>query len=93
MVIPGCPETYQSFKQTEQQFGEGMEQSQRFRDEHQRIRYFREGDVIAMPAGVAHWCYNNGEVPVVMITVSDTSNNANQLDRQHRVRVKTLMSF
>ncbi|XP_042386661.1 cocosin 1-like [Zingiber officinale] len=84
MVMPGCPETYQSFRQTEQQMGEEASQSQRFRDEHQRIHYFREGDVIAMPAGVAHWCYNYGEVPVVAVTVTDIGSNANQLDRTHR---------
>ncbi|RWW63568.1 hypothetical protein BHE74_00029242 [Ensete ventricosum] len=75
-VIPGCPETYQSFQQ--QREGE---------DEHQRIHYFREGDIIALAAGVAHWCYNNGEAPVVAITVSHTSSNANQLDRQHRLEL------
>ncbi|CAD5178416.1 unnamed protein product [Musa acuminata subsp. malaccensis] len=74
-VIPGCPETYQSFQQQR----EGG-------DEHQRIHSFHEGDIIALPAGVAHWCYNNGEAPVVAITVSYTSSSANQLDRQHRVR-------
>ncbi|KAG6498064.1 hypothetical protein ZIOFF_045972 [Zingiber officinale] len=85
-VIPGCPETFQSPQQGfEQQLEEEVAgQSQQFRDEHQRIQFFREGDVIALPAGVAHWCYNNGEVPVVTITVSDPSSNANQLDRQHR---------
>ncbi|CAL9055253.1 unnamed protein product [Musa banksii] len=72
-VIPGCPETYQSFQQQR----EGG-------DEHQRIHSFHEGDIIALPAGVAHWCYNNGEAPVVAITVSYTSSSANQLDRQHR---------
>lgn len=37
-----------------------------------------------MPAGVAHWCYNYGEVPVVAVTVTDIGSNANQLDRTHR---------
>ncbi|XP_074575689.1 cocosin 1-like [Curcuma longa] len=85
-VVPGCPETFQSPRQGfEQQWEEEVAgQSQQFRDEHQRIQFFREGDIIALPAGVAHWCYNNGEVPVVTITVSDPSSNANQLDRQHR---------
>ncbi|URE03081.1 glutelin [Musa troglodytarum] len=73
IVIPGCPETFQSFQ--EEPFQE---------DEHQRILHFREGDVIALPAGVAHWCYNNGDRPVIAITVVDISNNANQLDRSHR---------
>ncbi|XP_065006780.1 cocosin 1-like [Musa acuminata AAA Group] len=81
IVIPGCPETFQSFQ--EERFQEGQ-QAQSSRDEHQRILHFREGDVIALPAGVAHWCYNNGDRPVIAITVVDISNNANQLDRNHR---------
>ncbi|CAL9752844.1 unnamed protein product [Musa acuminata subsp. burmannicoides] len=81
IVIPGCPETFQSFQ--EDRFQEGQ-QGQSSRDEHQRILHFREGDVIALPAGVAHWCYNNGDRPVIAITVVDISNNANQLDRNHR---------
>ncbi|XP_074566999.1 cocosin 1-like [Curcuma longa] len=86
-VIPGCPESFQSLRQGfEQQWEEEVESQsqQRFRDEHQRVQFFREGDVLAYPAGVANWVYNNGEVPIVAITVADTSSNANQLDRQHR---------
>ncbi|RRT38487.1 hypothetical protein B296_00024683 [Ensete ventricosum] len=83
-VIPGCPETFQSFQQTEQQWEQVAGGCQRFRDEHQKIHYFREGDIIALPAGVAYWSYNNGEVAVVAITTFDTSSNANQLDYQHR---------
>ncbi|KAJ8458899.1 hypothetical protein OPV22_031825 [Ensete ventricosum] len=83
-VIPGCPETFQSFQQTEQQWEQVAGGCQRFRDEHQRIHYFREGDIIALPAGVAYWSYNNGEAAVVAITTFDTSSYANQLDYQHR---------
>ncbi|KAG6467209.1 hypothetical protein ZIOFF_074980 [Zingiber officinale] len=85
-VIPGCPESFQSLRQSfEQQWEEEVEsQSQRFRDEHQKVQFFREGDVLAYPAGVANWVYNNGEVPIIAIAVADTSSNANQLDRQHR---------
>ena len=84
-VFPGCPETFQSFQQTEQQWEQTAGGCQRFRDEHQRIHYVREGDIIALPAGVSYWGYNNGEVAVVAITTFDTSSSANQLDRQHRV--------
>ncbi|KAG6468849.1 hypothetical protein ZIOFF_073542 [Zingiber officinale] len=87
MVIPGCPETFQWTQQAAgQQWGEMEEagQEQRFRDEHQRIQQYREGDVIAVPNGVAHWFYNNGEVPLVAITISDVSSGANQLDNLHR---------
>ncbi|CAD5167210.1 unnamed protein product [Musa acuminata subsp. malaccensis] len=83
-VFPGCPETFQSFQQTEQQWEQTAGGCQRFRDEHQRIHYVREGDIIALPAGVSYWGYNNGEVAVVAITTFDTSSSANQLDRQHR---------
>ena len=54
------------------------------RDEHQQLHQFHQGDVIAVPAGVAHWLYNNGDSPVVAFTVIDTSNNANQLDPKRR---------
>lgn len=84
-LIPGCPETYQWFQQSEQQWGAEEDQGQRLRDEHQRIQHVREGDVIALPAGVTHWCHNNGEIPLVAIIISDINSNANQLDRLHRV--------
>ncbi|KAL6845196.1 hypothetical protein ACP4OV_024691 [Aristida adscensionis] len=85
-ILPGCPETYQQqFQQSSQaQVFEGQSQSQKFRDEHQKIHRFRQGDIIALPAGVAHWCYNDGEVPFVTIYVSDTNNGANQLDPRRR---------
>ncbi|XP_073012187.1 cocosin 1-like [Typha latifolia] len=80
-VFPGCPETYQSFQH---QYETGSQQSERFRDEHQKIQRFRQGDIIALPAGVVNWCYNDGDSPVIAVTVFDTSNNANQLDPRHR---------
>jgi len=81
--MPGCPESFQSFQRTGGGMQEGRGQSQR--DQHQRVNRFREGDVLAVPAGVAHWTYNDGEQPIVAITVVDTSNNANQLDPNRRV--------
>uniref|UniRef100_A0A0D9V5Z5 Cupin type-1 domain-containing protein n=1 Tax=Leersia perrieri TaxID=77586 RepID=A0A0D9V5Z5_9ORYZ len=85
-TFPGCPETYQQqFQQSEQvQSFEAQSQSHKFRDEHQKIHRFRQGDVVALPAGVAHWCYNDGEVPIVAIYVTDIHNSANQLDPRHR---------
>ncbi|XP_010253028.1 PREDICTED: legumin B-like [Nelumbo nucifera] len=82
VVFPGCPETYQSFQQSQQSEGNGG--SRRYEDFHQKIRNFHQGDVIAYPAGVAHWCYNDGDTPVIAVTVIDTSNNANQLDQNLR---------
>nr|AKS26848.1 11S globulin isoform 1 [Cocos nucifera]5XTY_A Chain A, 11S globulin isoform 1 [Cocos nucifera]5XTY_B Chain B, 11S globulin isoform 1 [Cocos nucifera] len=81
LVMPGCPETFQSFQRSEREEGERHRWS---RDEHQKVYQFQEGDVLAVPNGFAYWCYNNGENPVVAITVLDTSNDANQLDRSHR---------
>ncbi|XWS13856.1 hypothetical protein CRYUN_Cryun36dG0074900 [Craigia yunnanensis] len=80
-VFPGCPETYQS--------GSQQSQSQRDRqqgsnDQHQKIRQIKEGDVIALPAGVAHWIYNNGESQLVLVSLVDVANVANQLDLNFR---------
>ncbi|KAF8392189.1 hypothetical protein HHK36_022531 [Tetracentron sinense] len=77
-MIPGCPETFQSFQQSQ----EGR--STRFNDHHQKIQSYRQGDIIALPAGVAHWCYNDGETPLIAVSVLDTSNYANQLDQNPR---------
>ncbi|KQK07849.1 hypothetical protein BRADI_2g38015v3 [Brachypodium distachyon] len=38
------------------------------------------GDVVALPAGVAHWFYNDGDVPIVAVYVFDINSNANQLE-------------
>ncbi|KAK6940662.1 Cupin 1 [Dillenia turbinata] len=76
-MIPGCPETYQSSQ-------EAREGRQRFLDQHQKVHRIRQGDLLALPAGVAHWCYNDGEEPLVAVVLLDTSNDANQLDRNHR---------
>ncbi|XP_058101621.1 cocosin 1-like [Magnolia sinica] len=80
-IFPGCPESFQSVQQSQQS---EESRSQRFRDQHQKIRHFREGDIVALPAGVAHWCYNDGETPVVAVSVLDTSSFANQLDQNLR---------
>ncbi|KAF9607887.1 hypothetical protein IFM89_003591 [Coptis chinensis] len=95
-AIPGCPETFQSPQQSEQQQAErerqeyqregGQSQQQRSLrgDQHQKIRLFRQGDIVATPVGVAHWFYNDGDSPLVMVTLLDTSNNENQLDDRRR---------
>ncbi|KAJ3672682.1 hypothetical protein LUZ60_007403 [Juncus effusus] len=86
IMFPGCPETYQSFQQqweqsSEQFREESMSMGQQMpRDEHQKVHRFRQGDIIALPAGVTHWCYNDGDVPIVAIQVFDWSNTANQLE-------------
>ncbi|KAE7997828.1 hypothetical protein FH972_002429 [Carpinus fangiana] len=86
-VLPGCPETFQeSHHQSQQQQQQGQSESESFRqqDRHQKIRNFREGDIIALPAGVAHWAYNDGDSPVVTVSLHDIGNSDNQLDEQPR---------
>ncbi|KAK3028148.1 hypothetical protein RJ639_039009 [Escallonia herrerae] len=82
VIFPGCAETFQSSQQSQQ----GREQEgERFQqDRHQKIRHFREGDIVAIPAGAAHWLYNDGDRDLVAVVLLDTSNNANQLDRNPR---------
>ncbi|KAL9436075.1 hypothetical protein AB3S75_022193 [Citrus x aurantiifolia] len=79
-LFPGCPATFQSPQQGG--FGESAGRSQQ--DSHQKIRRFRQGDIFALPAGVAHWCYNEGSTPVVAVVLLDVANNDNQLDRNPR---------
>jgi uncharacterized protein YjlB len=86
-VFPGCPETFQSVQgQSEQQLQgrRQQEQSPRFQDQHQKIRRIKEGDVIALPAGVAHWTYNEGNDRLVAIVFHDVNNQENQLDWNSR---------
>ncbi|KAF2285471.1 hypothetical protein GH714_004740 [Hevea brasiliensis] len=44
----------------------------------------REGYVVGLPTGVPKWVYNNGLYPLVLVTVVDTNNRANQQDRNAR---------
>ncbi|EAZ05461.1 hypothetical protein OsI_27675 [Oryza sativa Indica Group] len=57
---------------------------QSIRDEHQRITTVRQGDVVAIPAGAPFWVHNDGDSPLVAISVHDVSNSANQLDQTSR---------
>ncbi|KAL6978681.1 hypothetical protein U1Q18_020346 [Sarracenia purpurea var. burkii] len=82
VLVPGCPETFQSSQQSQE--GRRKRGSHRFRDQHQKIRHFREGDIIALPAGVAHWSYNDGDQDVITVKIEDTGNNQNQLDNNPR---------
>ncbi|KAI3978419.1 hypothetical protein MKX01_013217 [Papaver californicum] len=83
IVFPGCPETFHSIRQS-QQLRESRGQQQGARDQHQKIRSIRQGDILALPAGVTHWLYNEGETPLIAVSLHDTSSNANQLDRNLR---------
>lgn len=90
-VLPGCAETYQS-SSSSQSTEERGERGQRF-DRHQKVYRFKEGDVLALPAGVAHWAYNDGDSPIISIALQDTSNYANQLDQNFRVRTSKLKIY
>uniref|UniRef100_A0A0D9VE58 Cupin type-1 domain-containing protein n=1 Tax=Leersia perrieri TaxID=77586 RepID=A0A0D9VE58_9ORYZ len=83
LTYPGCPATYQ--QQFQQFLPQGQSQSQKFRDEHQKIHQFRQGDIVALPAGVAHWFYNDGDAPVVAVYVYDINNSANQLEPRQKI--------
>lgn len=79
MAIPGCAETYEE-PQWERKGG-----PQQLQDRHQKIRYVKQGDLVAIPPGVPYWSYNYGDTPLVIISLLDTSNTENQLDRIPRV--------
>ncbi|SMB28184.1 hypothetical protein SPRA44_210027 [Serratia proteamaculans] len=40
-------------------------------DQHQRVRKIREGDVVALPAGTAHWEFNNDESPLTVVAPAE----------------------
>ncbi|OIT27793.1 PREDICTED: legumin B-like [Nicotiana attenuata] len=85
-VFPGCAETFEteSAQSRRGERGERGEAGQRFNDRHQKVRRFRAGDILALPAGVTHWTYNDGEEPIISVSLIDTSNQANQLDLTFR---------
>jgi hypothetical protein len=91
-VLPGCPETFQESQQQSQQ-QRGQSESFRQQDRHQKIQHFREGDIIALPAGVAHWAYNDGDSPVVAVFFLDAGNSDNQLDEHIRVRISPTHTY
>ncbi|XP_059283544.1 11S globulin seed storage protein 1-like [Lycium ferocissimum] len=82
-VFPGCAETFETESPQSRQ-GERGERGQRHLDRHQKVRRFRAGDILALPAGVTHWTYNDGEEPIISVSLIDTSNQANQLDLTFR---------
>ncbi|MCD7445818.1 hypothetical protein HAX54_000056 [Datura stramonium] len=87
-VIPGCAETFESPQREESMRGEesreGESQYRTGGDRHQKVRQFRQGDVLALPAGITLWLYNNGQDRLVTVALLDVSNPANQLDLQFR---------
>ncbi|XP_076923776.1 11S globulin seed storage protein 2-like [Bidens hawaiensis] len=51
---------------------------------HQKVFRVNQGDIIAIPAGTAHWSYNDGDQESVSVIVNDLHNPSNQLDMQAR---------
>lgn len=86
VMISGCPETFESSQQSGAEQEQQEQGRQRFLDRHQKIEQFRQGDILAIPAGAAHWAYNNGDEEFVVVVLQDTTNNANQLDSNPRVQ-------
>ncbi|KAJ8531495.1 hypothetical protein K7X08_026929 [Anisodus acutangulus] len=82
-VFPGCAETFET-ESPQSRRDERGERGQRGLDRHQKVRRFRAGDILALPAGVTHWTYNDGEEPIISVSLIDTSNEANQLDLTFR---------
>uniref|UniRef100_A0A0D9VE70 Cupin type-1 domain-containing protein n=1 Tax=Leersia perrieri TaxID=77586 RepID=A0A0D9VE70_9ORYZ len=85
LTFPGCPATYQKQFRHLGFEGESQSQGRKFRDENQKIHQFRQGDVVALPSGVPHWFYNEGDTPVIALFVFDVNNNANQLEPRQKV--------
>ena len=63
---------------------QGQQGQQFLGDQHQKIREVEEGDAFAVPTGFGHYIYNNGNRQLVVVSVLDVSNEANQLDFQPR---------
>ncbi|KAF6150950.1 hypothetical protein GIB67_026871 [Kingdonia uniflora] len=89
ITFPGCPETFHSSGQQQQGHEQEEEEQQQGRqrsrgDLHQKIRRIEQGDIVALPAGVAHWCFNDGKEELIAVSVTDLNNQQNQLDQQMR---------
>ncbi|KAL3648774.1 hypothetical protein CASFOL_005177 [Castilleja foliolosa] len=84
-VIPGCAETYESGSSSS--YGSEREQGEERRssgDRHQKLRRFKQGDILALKPGITHWAYNDGENPIISVSIRDVANEANQLDLKFR---------
>ncbi|CAK8543598.1 unnamed protein product [Lathyrus sativus] len=78
LVFPGCPETFEEPQESEQ------EEGRRYRDSHQKVNRFREGDIIAVPTGIVFWMYNDQDTPVIAVSLTDIRSSNNQLDQMPR---------
>ncbi|KAI3866317.1 hypothetical protein MKW98_007972, partial [Papaver atlanticum] len=67
MSIPGCAETYHSGKQSVRGGGVRTRQTEQ-RDQHQKVHRVLQGDIVSLPAGVAHSCYKDGNEELVVVS-------------------------
>uniref|UniRef100_A0A251TKK8 Putative rmlC-like jelly roll fold protein n=1 Tax=Helianthus annuus TaxID=4232 RepID=A0A251TKK8_HELAN len=90
------PETYE-YSQEQQFSGEGGRRGggEGNQDRHQKVENLKEGDVVAIPTGTAHWLHNDGNTELVVVVFLDTQNHENQLDENQRVHIysKKLLHF
>ncbi|CAM6089674.1 unnamed protein product [Calypogeia fissa] len=49
-------------------------------EESAHVRTVKRGEVIAIPRGIGHWCYNDGDQRTVLFRVSDTSDASEPSD-------------
>ncbi|KAK9061184.1 hypothetical protein SSX86_018364 [Deinandra increscens subsp. villosa] len=86
VILPGCPETFEYSPEGQQgeRSRQGSEGRSQLQDRHQKVENLREGDVVAIPTGAAHWLHNDGDNELVAVVFFDTQNSENQLDENHR---------
>ncbi|KAK8966664.1 hypothetical protein KSP40_PGU001023 [Platanthera guangdongensis] len=77
LLVPSCSESFQFFEEQGRGHGQGQRKPPST-DQHQKIFDFHRGDIIVVPSGFVHWCYNNGDRSLV--TLRDTNSSTNQLD-------------
>ncbi|XP_057472850.1 11S globulin seed storage protein 2-like [Actinidia eriantha] len=71
VTFPGCAETFHSTSGEGRHQQEQEEQGRSRRDQHQKIRRIRKGDVVALPPIVAHWCFNDGREELIEVSITD----------------------
>ncbi|KAI3814289.1 hypothetical protein L1987_19040 [Smallanthus sonchifolius] len=81
---PSTPELVYVVKVFREQWFLDVKKRLKHRRVDQRVYRYKEGDILALPAGAVHWTYNDGDTPIVVVALRDTSNVANQLDRNFR---------
>ncbi|KAL8171414.1 hypothetical protein V2J09_023218 [Rumex salicifolius] len=86
VIVPGCPETFQSEDSEigQRREGRGQRGQREQRDQHQKVFRVREGDVIPSPAGVVQWTHNDGDTDLISVTLIDANSYHNQLDQNVR---------